>query len=135
MHIFLKKQRSKIKQRIKVKNNINRSITYGENKIIMKIQNTNNHIYIRVINIPDRKVLCTFSTIKYSKQKYENITYKMQMIKFMVDDLIKELLKLDILSKINKSSIIWDMSGGAYRGRIKALIDEVNNKLEVELNK
>lgn len=135
MNIFLKKQRSKIKQRIKTKRNINRSLTYGDNKIIMKIQNTNNHIYIRVISILERKVLCTFSTIKHSKQKNENIIYKTQMISLVVDDLINKLNELNLLCKLNKSSIIWDMSGGSYKGRIKILIDLINSKLDIKLNK
>lgn len=135
MNIFLRKNRSKIKQKIKVKRNINRSLTYGDNKVIIKIQNTNKHIYVRVIDISTKAVLCTLSTIKHSKQKDEKIVYKMQMIPLVVDDLMEKLISLDLISKINKSSIIWDISGGTYSGRIKSLIDQVNIRLDIELNK
>lgn len=135
MNIFLRKNRSKIKHKIKVNRNISRSLTYGDNKIIIKTQNTNKHIYVRVIDISTRLVLCTFSTIKHSKQKTKEIVYKMQMIPLVVDDLINKLISLDLISKINKSSIIWDISGGTYSGRIKSLIDQINIRLDVELNK
>lgn len=135
MSIFLRKQRSKIKQRIKIKRNINRSLTYGENKLIIKIQNTNNHIYVRLIRLLDRKVLSTFSTIKHSKDKSNNLVYKMQMIPSVAEDLVNSIKELDLINEINKSSIIWDTSGGSYRGRIKCLIDSINSKLDIELNK
>jgi ribosomal protein L18 len=114
----LKIRRASLRKNKIVKVNIKRAIMQNVTKYVIKIRNTNNHIYCSVFHAANNKYIISSNTIKYRKLDQYKTKYTMTLIELMLNDIMSYLFDV----KLKECQIIWDLGHRKYQGRIKQLI-------------